>query len=158
MVGLQVDSLIQYYNLVIQDPRIPPAIKCTADYLYANQWQQIDTGAFPYDIGQYYLDSSVANGGSCMVNLDQYNTPMFAWLFKMTGSATYQTEGDAIFAYAAALDDGEDRGCQGGPNSLTWPGDSQGKQFSQQYYLGTNYVTWRSAPPVSTVPASGVSF
>jgi hypothetical protein len=166
MTGLQVDSLIQYYNLVSQDPRIPPAIKCIADYLWTNQWQALNTGDFPYDKYQWLANASTANqayvGGSagCNVVLDQFFAHMYAWLFMMTGSATYQTEGDAIFGYGVQLGQGG-VSCGGGISAnLTWPqgGDPTGKQFAQQYHLGYNYVIWRSQPPVSTVPASGVSF
>jgi hypothetical protein len=160
MIGLEADSLIQYYQLVSKDPRIPPAIKCVADYLWSNQWQALETGDFPYDKWQWIGNLSNANviGGNCQVVLDNLIAPMYAWLFTLTGSSTYQTEGDAIFGYGVQLGQGG-VSCGGGisPN-LTWPSGNNGKQFAQQYHLGAQYVTWRSQPPVSTVPASGVSF
>jgi hypothetical protein len=161
MIGLQADSLIQYYQLVSQDKRIPPAIKCIADYLWTNQWQALETGDFPYDKYQWLVNASNANvpGGNCMVVLDQYFAFLYAWLFTITGSSTYQTEGDTIFGYGAQMGTGG-VSCGGGQASnFTWPSSfGSGKQFAQQYHLGYNYVIWRSQPPVSTVPASGVSF
>ena len=146
MTGLQAEALIEYYDLVTKDPRIPPAIACLADYLYANQWQAVDAGSFPYDKYQWKMDFSNANGNtSCMNTLNNLISPMFAWLFMMTGKSEYQAAGDAIFSHGALFD------CPGsgssGPSAfLTFPFGSDGKFFSQQYYWGTSYVTWRSAP------------
>ena len=162
MIGLQADSLIQYYQLVNKDPRIPPAIKCVADYIWTNQWQQLETGDFPYDKWQWIGNLSNANviGGNCMVVLNNLIAPMYAWLFSLTGSATYQTEGDTIFSYGVQMGGAGSGTCGGGiSGNFTWPtGFDSGKQFAQQYHLGYNYVIWRSAPPVSTVARSGVSF
>jgi hypothetical protein len=162
MIGLEADGLIQYYNLVSQDPRIPVALKCVADYLWTNQWQALNTGDFPYDKYQWLANASNANvtGGNCNVVLDQYFAFLYAWLFTITGSSTYQTEGDTIFSYGVQMGQAGSGSCGGGigPN-FAWPsGFNSGKQFAQQYHLGYNYVIWRTQPPVSTVPASGVSF
>lgn len=159
MTGLQAEALIQYYDLVTRDPRIPAAIACLADYLYTNQWQAIDAGSFPYDKYQWKTDFSYANGNtSCMNTLNNLISPMYAWLFMMTGKSEYQTEGDAIFSHGALFD------CPGssGPSSfLTFPFGSDGKFFSQQYYWGPSYVTWRSSPTTTkseqVLRPSGVS-
>jgi hypothetical protein len=144
MTGLQAEALLQYYNLVTKDPRIPPAIACLADYLYTNQWQAINMGSFPYDTFQWKANYNYSNGStSCMNTLNNLISPMYAWLFKMTGNSAYQTEGDAIFSHGVLFD------CPGssGPSSfLTFPSDSNGKNYSQQYYWGPSYVEWRSPP------------
>lgn len=148
MTGLQAEALLQYYDLVTRDPRIPPAIACLADYLYTAQWQALDKGAFPYDKFQSHMGGSIANGStSCMNTLNNLISPMYAWLFMMTGQSAYQTEGDAIFSHGVLFD------CSPLPSDpsayLTFPFGSDGKNFSQQYYWGPSYVEWRSAPTTS---------
>lgn len=145
MVGLQAEALLQYYTLATRDPRIPPALKCVADFLYKNQWQAINAGSFPYDKYQWHMNASYANGStSCMNTLNNLISPMYAWLFMMTGESAYQTEGDAIFSHGALFD------CAPLPTGpaayLTFPGFSDGKNYSQQYYWGPSYVEWRSPP------------
>jgi hypothetical protein len=145
MTGLQADALIQYYTLSGKDPRIPPALSCLADYLYKNQWQALDAGSFPYDKFQWQMKKNYANGStSCMNTLNNLISPLYAWLFMMTGDPTYQVEGDAIFSHGVLFDCAP---LPSGPSAyLTFPFGSDGKNFSQQYYLGTNYVDWRRAP------------
>lgn len=160
MTGLQAEALIQYYNIVNKDPRIPPAIACLGDYLHANQWQAIDAGSFPYDKYQSKADLSYANGStSCMNTLNNLISPIYAWLFKMTGNPAYQVEGDAIFSHGVLFDCAP---LPSGPAAyLTFPFGSDGKNFSQQYYWGPSYVEWRSAPSTTKteqpLPPSGMS-
>ena len=161
MVGLQAEALLQYYSLATSDPRIPPALKCVADYLYANQWQAVDTGSFPYDKFSWKMDKRIANGFTdCMTTLNNLISPMYAWLFMMTGDSTYQTEGDAIFSNGALFN------CpsplSSGPAAyLTFPGYSDGKNYSQQYYWGPSYVEWRTLPEAGRtgqpLPPTGIS-
>jgi hypothetical protein len=155
MNGIMAMELIDYYELVAPDPRIPPAIKALADWMWTNQWQTNDSGSFPYDKFQFVTHLSMANGGSCMNTLNQMISPMYAWLFKMTGSTTYLNEGDTIFQHGALFD------CPSGPTGpaafLTFPGFSDGKNYSQQYSWGYDYVVWRSAPRAAPHPPSGLS-
>jgi len=95
------------------------------------------------------------NGGSCMNTLNQMISPMYAWLFKMTGSTTYLNEGDAIFQHGVLFDC--PLGASGPSAFLTYPGFSDGKNYSQQYSWGYDYVVWRSAPRVAPNPPSGLS-
>ncbi|HEY2118828.1 MAG TPA: hypothetical protein VGH37_06540 [Candidatus Acidoferrum sp.] len=159
MVGLEAESLVQYYDLVRPDPRIPPAIKCLADYMYSSVYNTVtsDQGAFPYDKWRMLSDFGYGNGGSCMISLNMLIVPMYAWLFKNTGLTAYQTEGDEIWNHGVLFD-----GCQGGvAANLTGPKGNAGKQFSQQYYWGPSYVTWRSQPqtvkPARPAAPSGLS-
>jgi hypothetical protein len=143
MIGLQAEALTQYYDLVSHDPRIAPALACVANWQYTNMWQASQTGSFPYDKYQWIMGITEADSGSCMTTLNNLISPMYAWLFKMSGNLTYQIEGDAIFSHGALFD-----GCkQSGPSGyLTFPFDSNGKTFSQNYYWGPRYVEWRSPP------------
>ena len=155
MVGLQAEALIQYYQLANADPRIPPALACTADWLYTNYWQINDPGAFPYDKYAWIVKSSLEDGGNCMATLNNLISPIYAFLFSITGNTVYQQEGDAIFSAGATFSTGLKGGCPGTVASyLTFPGNSDGKFYSQQYYWGTDYVTWRSAPAFTVTPGS----
>lgn len=140
MMGLQAQSLIQYWNTSSQDSRIPPALACLANWAYTNYWQANDTGAFPYDKTQQIIGETYAESGNCLVTLDNLISPVYAWLFYESANATYQTEGDAIFSAGALM-----TACGGTPATyLAFPGNSNGKNYSQQYYWGTNYLNWRA--------------
>lgn len=149
MVGLEADALINYYISVIQDPRIPSAIKCVADYLWTNEWNVVstDTNAFAYDSFRAAVNLNPVNGGaSYFQDINNLISPMYAWLFKMTGSSTYQTEGDTIFNHGTLLD-----GPIGGPanefgSNNGVPNGNSGKDFSQNYMWGPQYITFRSNP------------
>ena len=143
MMGLQAESLIEYYNFVNQDQRIPPAIACLADWMYTNQWQKNMPGMFPYDKYQFIMQITQADTGSCMVTLNNMISPMYAWLFKLTGNSIYQNRGDEIFKHGVLFDGCNSAGAQ---SFLNFPVDSGGKNYSQQYSWGTEYVNWRSAP------------
>ena len=157
MAGLEADALITYYETVSADPRIPSAIKCLADYMYAKAYNTIsdDQGAFQYDNFRGATNVGIANArASSTVPLNLLIAPMYAWLFKKTGLARYRTEGDTIWSHGVLLD-----GAGGGlPNTLGAPNGppvgNSGKLFSQQYYWGTSYVTWRSAPLSISSPPS----
>jgi hypothetical protein len=154
MAGLEAEALIQYYDLVGHDPRIPPAIKCLADYMYSSVYNTVtsDPGSFPYDKWRMLTNAGFGNhGGSCMINLNMLIVPMYAWVFNNTGLTAYQTEGDEIWNHGVLFD-----GCQGGlAANLTGPSGNYGKQFSQQYYWGPSYVAWRSPP--ETIKSSPTS-
>jgi len=154
MTGLEAEALIQYYDVIGHDPRIPPAIKCLADYMYSSVYNTVtsDPGSFPYDKWRMLTNAGVGNnGGSCMINLNMLIVPMYAWVFNNTGLTAYQTEGDEIWNHGVLFD-----GCQGGlAANLAGPYGNYGKQFSQQYYWGPSYVAWRSPP--ETIKSSATS-
>jgi hypothetical protein len=157
MGGLEADALITYYENISPDPRIPSAIKCLADYMYANAYNAIsdDLGAFQYDNFRGATNVGIANAhASSMIPLNLLIAPMYAWLFKETGEKQYQVEGDLIWKSGVLLD-----GAGGGlPSNIGEsngpPSGNSGKLFSQQYYWSTKYVTWRSAPVTATSSAS----
>src|SRR5213078_1756025 len=57
MTGMMHDALIKYYTYVQPDPRIPPAIKKTLDWMWATQW---DTSVQAFK----YLDQVTSTGGT----------------------------------------------------------------------------------------------
>jgi hypothetical protein len=153
MTGLEADALIDYYTLISHDPRIPSAIKCLADYIFTNGWNAIplDPNTFPYDVYRFHVGAAAAPSDS-MTPLNQLISPMYAWLFMMTGNSTYQTEGDAIwdqgvtYAGEEASNGYNSAACCEGIGAPPQSGGNAGKVFSQNYMWGTSYVTWRSPP------------
>jgi len=149
MAGLEADALITYYEDGNYDPRIPSAIKCLADYIWANGWNTIDTdhGTFPYDYWRFKTDENPSNASaSSSVELNLLIAPMYAWLFRKTGLQQYQIEGDLIWQYGAAGvgADGQGGGLsQQGANNGPTAGNA-GKEFSENNYWAWKYVKWRS--------------
>jgi hypothetical protein len=54
MVGITLNALIEYYDRIYADPRIPPAVKYTIDDLWSQQWQADVRNPAPTD-GNYAL-------------------------------------------------------------------------------------------------------
>ncbi|MEI8325264.1 MAG: Ig domain-containing protein, partial [Betaproteobacteria bacterium] len=119
MVGLMMEALIQYYDET-KDPRVPPAIKAAVDGLWTEAW-------IPASNAFYYEKSQTPRSAAPDLNL--LIAPAYAWMYKLTGDPLYQQRGDLIF--------------QGGVAGA-WL--DQGKQFSQNYRWGFDYVNWRLHP------------
>ena len=142
MVGLNMEALIQYYEDGHQsDPRIAPAVKTMADWLWNNAWippnggSTKGTGTFYYNSYYRSIGVDTTNYGvksrSDARDLNLLIAPAYAWLFKMTGDSTYQTRGDVIW----------DQGVRFASVNFN------GKIFSQNYRWSFDYIKWRSAPP-----------
>jgi hypothetical protein len=126
MVGLTMRALIVYHEKS-GDPRIPPAVKAAADWLWANAWMSSGQ-TFWYE--NWVADPSQtfpAQGGAADLNL--LIAPAYAWLYRQTGDATYQSRGDQLFS--------------GGVLNAATLGS--GKQFDQNYIWSFDYVKWRTA-------------
>ncbi|HEY9421652.1 MAG TPA: hypothetical protein VIW92_09570 [Thermoanaerobaculia bacterium] len=126
MVGLTMRALIVYFEKTA-DPRIPPAVKTAADWLWTNAWIS-SSQAFWYE--NWVADPSQtfpAQPGAHDLNL--LIAPAYAWLYRQTGDAVYQSRGDQIFS--------------GGVLGATTLGN--GKQFDQNYIWSFDYVKWRTA-------------
>jgi hypothetical protein len=136
MDGLLAQALIEYYldpNTGNGDPRVPPAIKALADYLWTNDWLPWNgtNGTFFYNNFQWKI--GLPGQGTSLENLNLLIAPMYAWLYLNTGLSQYQLEGDTI--WAAGVNDPPGDG-------IGW----SGKNFSQQYRWSFDYVKWRSGP------------
>jgi hypothetical protein len=141
MTGLEAKALIHYYeDGHSSDVRIPIAVKCAADYMYANGWGAIadDTDAFPYTDSMRLMGARIATGPVPDDNtlLNALILPMYGWLWRITGTTAYQTEGDTIWAATFNRDPSPDLGFNG----------NGGKQTSQTFYWTEDYVKWRTAP------------
>ena len=119
MTGMMHDALIKYYTYVQPDPRIPPAIKKTLDWMWATQWDP-SVQAFKY------LDQVTSTGGTTPYpDLNGLIVTGYGWYYQYSGNATYKTEGDAILA---------------GGNAAYLDGY---KQFNQTYTQSYRYLFYR---------------
>jgi len=146
MAGLQAEALIKYYvNGHSSDVRIPAAVKQLADCIWSSGWGQVadDPYAFPYSSAYskygFTMAGTGAQAGASNEALNLLIAPMYAWLYSVTGNATYLAEGDTIWQDGVLM---PTSGGVGG--TIGWTGNG-GKQFSQSYRWSFNYVQWRSA-------------
>lgn len=134
MVGIGMEALIQYYEEIYQDPRIPTIIKIACDFLFAHAYDSTYK-AFWYE--NWIADPAnipaghwTTLGSSPTADADDLNmliAPAFAWLYRKTGNSAYQTQGDLLFEGA-----------------VTGAFLSGSKQFNQSYRWGFHYVDWRT--------------
>ncbi len=128
MVGLTAHSLIRDWEQT-QDPRAIPALRMTADWLWANAWLPAERSMF-YDA----LNGGMGRGQGAP-DLNLLIAPMYAFLYANTGETKYRDRGDAIFA---------------GGVDLAWLAGA--KQFNQSYWWSFDYVKWRTGPIVTPPP------
>ncbi len=125
MVGLSAYALIKDWE-VTKDPRLIPALRLAADWLWANAWLPSERGMF-YDA----LNGGMGKGQGAP-DLNLLIAPMYGFLYRQTGEAKYRDQGDALFA---------------GGVDLAWLDGP--KQFNQSYMLSPEYVLWRQAGPAA---------
>ena len=95
--GLLMDALTRYYDLFEPDPRIPPAIRRAADYLWANDW-------LPGSSAFKYIERVCPSEGGpdAAPDLNNLIVSGFAWTYRMSGDPTYKQRAEAIFDGAVA--------------------------------------------------------
>ena len=120
MTGLVHDALIKYYTYVTPDPRIPPAIKKTLDWMWATQWVS-SAQAF-----KYLSDLTSSGGTDPSPDLNLLIVTGYGWYYWYSRDATYKTRGDAVFS--------------GGVIGAYLDGY---KQFNQNYYASYRYLFYR---------------
>ena len=131
MVGLTAHGLIRDWEQT-HDPRLIPALRMAADWLWANAWLPAERAMF------YDARNGGTGPGSGAPDLNLLIAPMYAFLYAETGETKYRDQGDAIFS------GGVDR---------AWLNNA--KQFNQNYWWSFDYVLWRSGgstPPPTTPP------
>jgi hypothetical protein len=134
MVALTLKSLIAWHEFR-PDPRIPPAIKATVDFLIANvgnkPWYE-NVKLIPADAAKPWLFTTKPPAP----DLNLLIAPAYAWLYKRGAGVVYQQSGDTLWSdgvKGAFLDNG--------------------KQFDQSYFWSFDYVTWRNQTPDPTAAA-----
>lgn len=95
--GLLTDALARYHDLFEPDPRIPVAVKRTADYLWAHDWMPTEK-AFRYIGGPCEGEGSPAPAP----DLNNLIVNTYAWTYKQGRDVTYRQHADEIFAGAVA--------------------------------------------------------
>lgn len=127
--GLFNDALIRYWEEFEQDPRIPVAIKRSADWLWNSQWVA-SGGGFKYSEGPCSLPGAGATETPAPdLNLLIVNT--YGFLYQQTGDVQYRNIGDTVFH------EGIKRAWLGGTPTQ---GD---KQFNQQFRSAFRYFHYR---------------
>jgi hypothetical protein len=121
MFALTSEALIHYYEATA-DPRILPALKKGADWIWNHAWVASDR-SFCYE----YIPSAENNCSVGAPDLNLLVVPVYGWIYAQTGEASYIEKGDLIFL----------GGVEG-----AWL--AQGKQFNQNYRWSMDYLRWRS--------------
>jgi hypothetical protein len=120
VMGLLLDALTRYHDQFEADPRILPAVKRGADYLWAADWVST-SNAF-----KYVERVCPSEGGPTPApDLNNLILPAYAWLYARTGDATYRTRAVAIFT---------------GAINGAWL--SPTKQFNQVYSSSWRALAW----------------
>jgi len=134
MVALTARALIMYQE-VTSDPRILPALRNAADWLWEHTWNQ-NHKAFQY------TDRKVESGGTELApDLNLLIAPMYAWIYRQTGILAYRQHAEMIF--------------DGGVSGAYVQG---AKQFNQNYFWSFELVSWlKQGPKSQTAPALPVT-
>jgi hypothetical protein len=124
-VGLLFDQLRQCLQ-IFHDKRIPVVVKLMADRIWSEWYDSTTTHELLYNPEPL--------GEGCRVDcldirfdaLNNYISPMFAFIFRLTGDTTYRDRGDELFNHVY---DG------------TYP--SSPKQYNQTVRYAWDFVEWR---------------
>jgi len=118
--GLLFDALARYHDLFEPDPRIPPAIKRGADYLWDRDWIP-QKRSFKY-VG---AECPAEGGPGPAPDLNNLIVNGFGFVYRQTRDITYRRRGDEIF---------------GGAVTGAWL--SPTKQFNQVYSSSYRYLAY----------------
>lgn len=136
MVGLTCKALIDYYERVSQDARIPSKITAVANYIWDTCW-------VPDALAFNYTDRNVGDPLDLQPqpDLNQIVSPLFGWLWSQTGNTLWRTRGDQIFIGGVPTYSGgvHISGAYLGTRSAANP---SGKQYNQQLYWGPQYLDY----------------
>jgi hypothetical protein len=95
--GILLDQMTRYYDTFEKDPRILPAVKKAADYLWTFDWIAT-ANAFKYV--ERVCPSEGGPNPAPILNGLLVNA--YAWLYEQTGDATYKTRATAMIVGAVA--------------------------------------------------------
>ena len=92
MTGLLNDALVEYYEVIAPDPRIPTAIRRSLDFLWNTQW-------LPASGGFKYISGYCSKQGTTKPapDLNMLIVSPFGWYAKHSGLSGYRTKGDQVF-------------------------------------------------------------
>lgn len=93
------DALIEYYEQVTPDSRIPTYIKKNIDYEMANNWVE-SAGAFKYLTTETTQEpTSDGLGTTPAADLNGFFPHIMAWYYSVSGDTTYRDYADKIYPY-----------------------------------------------------------
>ena len=124
MAALTAEALIRW-NAKTNDPRVLPAIKKSAVYLWNHLWMAQEQSF-------KYLSTEVPGEGgpAPSPDLNLLIAPLYAWLYHQTGDVAYRDRAVAIFV--------------GGVKKADL---SNSKHFNQNYRLSFDYLKWVTEKP-----------
>jgi hypothetical protein len=158
MVGLALESLIHYYGETA-DEAMPGFIKQVLDFFWEVSVEKEDPFTLEPSYAQYYNNDPVngKNKDGVLVpgtltpvcytgsSLNLLVAPAYAWYWSRSGEAEYQDMGDKLFSAGVM---GAGKSCPASVNCQDYT--YHGKQYSQQYKWGFDYVAFRRLPVSST--------
>jgi hypothetical protein len=90
--GLLNDALVEYYEVITPDSRIPTSIRRSLDFLWNTQWLAAG-GGFKYISGY----CSTQGTTKAAPDLNMLIVSPFGWYAKHSGLSGYRTKGDQVF-------------------------------------------------------------
>ncbi|MDQ6827806.1 MAG: hypothetical protein M3081_02960 [Gemmatimonadota bacterium] len=130
MVGLTAEALIGWHD-GSSDQRVLPAVKSCADWMWSHTWLA-SQNTMQYANTNYCTPSGDCVNTGPAPDLNLLIAPLYAWIYRQTGDATYRARADSLFV--------------GGVRDAWLDG---AKQFNQNYRWSFAYVTWREAVPLA---------
>jgi hypothetical protein len=156
MGGLTARSLIDYYERVDEDSRIPTALTNLANYMIDSCYVEgpvarLEDGvmaSYSFNYTDRNIGSTDPYDLSPQPDLSLIVCPLFGWLYKYSGLPKWREYGDKIFQGAIPIYDAYgtyESGAYLGTRNATNP---LGKHIDQQLMWGPKYIEW--AESVST--------
>ncbi len=119
--GLLNDALVEYYEVIAPDSRIPGAIRRSLDFLWNTQW-------LPAQAAFKYISGYCSSQGSpkAAPDLNMLIVSPFGWYAQHSGQTKYRQHGDIVF--------------NGGVQRAWLNGE---KQYNQNYRSSYRYLFYR---------------
>jgi hypothetical protein len=151
MIGLALATLIHYYDQTVlagrPDTKIPPIVKQTLDFMWANCVE-------PSSSAMYY--NNLCQGQWCKLpdgtkqiytasSLNNLSSPAWAW-YATHFDPSYQTQFDALFS-AGIMGAGKSNKCSVNSQDYSFTG----KQYSQNFKWSFDAIRYSQGNSVSTV-------
>jgi hypothetical protein len=132
MVGMLLLALERWYDEVTPDPRIPPLVKRSLDYMIASEWRADSLGFKYVTNAQYDSTGTLLEAASSQAGLNGQILPAYAWY-----AARFPADPQAA-RYIQMVDDG-----LVGLKATSWWYLNGGKPFDEAYYRLWNLLAWR---------------
>lgn len=153
MAAITIRSVIRYDTVIAPDAAITSAVIATADYMWANCWD--DTAkAFRYTDRDLSLTShpdADPEDLNPQPDLNALIFPVYAWLWMQTGTAKWWQEANEIFQGGIPVYSGASHVSGADIGALTAEG-LHGKQYNQQLFWQPDGLAWMAARGAGATP------